>query len=692
MVSPSADTVVPVELEPVALPEFGGFKVGFAMCLNRMCPNFGQHWGTEPGSDGWTDSRYEFTDNIEDGLPAKKIVCRYCGVDHPVHAARSIRPIARHFLAESLPFADCVHEDCENHGRNVFEVMGGDARGRRVRVPYTKGGPHRVRCNGRRRSTGEKCDASITLGSTPPVGQRSAEKWNDTELALHLIRLGLSQTHAEGFYLTPDFFQRSRSNFGRQFRDYHAYRNASLLKPGEHGFEDSTAVVVTDVLQVSLKRFGIGPSRTQRLNVIVSVLRLKLKKKARKKAKKKGKRKKTIWFVLAAHICYLPALWPRMLKSQTRELKEQWHGSLKDMELEELGRDIRGNGRLLRRWAALHTVLDAKDSVRIEPLKQRKSQKRKDDAEGDDDATDREKVVAISPGFADGGHHGHMVKSPYAEVAHFLVVRRMLARFKRVHFYTDASYDLTRSVMVAMHDWVSSGRAHMAVVQHKKPGGKRDTVSDDGLPPMRRKKALPRAMKRMEERFAQRVAEQMEETTDTTTGEMWGEEERVRRARVAVWGQGPQGAGSEKGKFVWLAFPPDTEAYRDCRTFWLSRGPDDTFEDGRDLLIGATLQSVDSACRSLRKRINTFQRPEKAARGVSYVSSPYRVEGAMGELRTYLLMRNYCRRPGTRWANEIIPAAVLGLSDGEEIDVADLLWSFRLGVEHAAELSEWLGR
>ena len=53
----AADTVLPAELEPVALPEFGGLKVGFAMCLNRMCPNLGQHWGTEPGSDGRTDSR-----------------------------------------------------------------------------------------------------------------------------------------------------------------------------------------------------------------------------------------------------------------------------------------------------------------------------------------------------------------------------------------------------------------------------------------------------------------------------------------------------------------------------------------------------------------------------------------------------------------------------------------------------------
>ena len=418
------------------------------MCLNRMCVNFGQHYGTEPGSDGSTDSRYELTDGTEDGVPVKKIVCRYCGGERALHAARSIRPIARYFLAESLPFADCLEEDCENHGVNVFEVMGRNGRGRRLRVPYTKNGPLRVHCNGRRRSTEKRCGASITLGSKQPRGHSSPEKRKETKLALFLIRLGLSPTHANGFDLTTDFFGRCRVNFGEQFRDYHAYRNAFLLKPGEYGLEDSTAVVLTDVLQVSLKRYGTGPARTQRLNVIVSVLRLKMKVEGEEK-------EKTTWFVLAAHICYLPALWPRLPKSKRPELKALG-GLLKVLENNALEPDIEASGRhrLLRRWAALHTLLDEKSSVRVE--RPRKSRKGEDKDE--DDAPDRKTFVAVTPGTADGGHHGYMVRSPYAEVAHFLVVRRMLDRFKQVHFYMDASYDLTRSVMVAMPDWVSSGR------------------------------------------------------------------------------------------------------------------------------------------------------------------------------------------------------------------------------------------
>ena len=120
------------------------------------------------------------------------------------------------------------------------------------------------------------------------------------ELTLLLIRLGLSSTHANGFDIGTSYFQGRVKRFGALFRSYHTYRNSFLLKPGEYGLEDSTAVVLTDVLQVSLKRFGVGPARTQRLNVIVSVLRLKLKK------KEGEERERTTWFVLAAHVCYLP--------------------------------------------------------------------------------------------------------------------------------------------------------------------------------------------------------------------------------------------------------------------------------------------------------------------------------------------------------------------------------------------------
>ena len=131
-------------------------------------------------------------------------------------ARRAIHSPYRPILPRRIPpFADCLEEDCENHGVNVFEVMGRNGRGRRLRVPYTKNGPLRVHCNGRRRSTEKRCGASITLGSKQPRGHSSPEKRKETKLALFLIRLGLSPTHANGFDLTTDFFGRCPSEFRR---------------------------------------------------------------------------------------------------------------------------------------------------------------------------------------------------------------------------------------------------------------------------------------------------------------------------------------------------------------------------------------------------------------------------------------------------------------------------------------------
>ena len=49
---------LPEELAPAALPELGAFRISFAMCINRMCPNFGAQYGTEEGS--WClDPRFE---------------------------------------------------------------------------------------------------------------------------------------------------------------------------------------------------------------------------------------------------------------------------------------------------------------------------------------------------------------------------------------------------------------------------------------------------------------------------------------------------------------------------------------------------------------------------------------------------------------------------------------------------------
>ena len=58
-----------------------------------------------------------------------------------------MRPVARHFLSLSLPFADCPNEQCGNHGRNVFEHYFEEGLDKRARSRYSRlGTDHRVSC------------------------------------------------------------------------------------------------------------------------------------------------------------------------------------------------------------------------------------------------------------------------------------------------------------------------------------------------------------------------------------------------------------------------------------------------------------------------------------------------------------------------------------------------------------------
>ena len=639
-----------------------------------MCANFGVLYGSGLGP-GDVDRRYRV--NYDDDGDIANLICEYCTAKIELHSARSLRPIARHFLSESLPFADCRKEDCSNHGRNVFEVIGPKrARPRRNR-PYhinkdRNTGVERLTCNGRRKGTDQRCGASVTLGVSVIKDEDDAEHRCQIAKILALIRLGLSQTHANGIDINSDTFARSVRRFGDVFRGYHAYRNSYLLKPGWCGQEEKTAVVVTDVLQVSLKRFGNAPARTQRLNVIVSVLRLE-----------------ETYFILAAHPCYLPMRKSPTLLSDT-----------KGRPAVGLEADVEDCPALERYWAGLHTILDPVPIVRKKPKRKPKKKKKaetgvdqesegEEGEEGDEDEPKPEVHVVFGPQVADGGHLGSVMRSPYAEVAHFLVVQRLLSRYKRVFFYMDAAYDLTASAMIAMRDGVRAGRIQVAVLQHEKTGKKGSAPDRGPVSLQRREERLPIAFQEMEERFSELIDDH------SNFPEGVPEDVTDRRIRATFWRHAPQGAQSTDGKFAWLrVYPRNYYHYKNCSTLWLTRGPDESLDDGEDLLLGVTLQSVDSACRALRKRINSFKRPDKAARGVSYTSASYRAELAAGELHTHLLQRNYARRMGKRWSTRCIPAVVMGMTGGAEnaVDMESILWDFRLGVDHAMEISEWMAQ
>ena len=384
------------------LPEFGNIEFGWGMCRNTMCANFGILYGSAEGPGG-DELRYR------PRYRHKRLVgidCRSCGQYIRLYAAGAVRPLARHFLSESLPFADCPNEDCGNHGVNGFEYYGRNFGGRGR--PYRQNRAHRLTCN--------ECKTSISLGvardlsDTPDVRQRVKE-------LIHSVSQHRPVTDAFESDLGIATYYRRLLRLSARLRDYLAYRNSFLLKPGFCGQEERTARGYTDVFQLSLNKLGEGPTRSQLVNLIASVVALD-----------------RTYFILAAHLCFLP--------------------DSKAPSLLELDVDTQTVDPLERRWEGLITLLDDGPTIG--------------------------KDGELLPTLADAGHPGFLMRSPYAEVAHFLVVQRLLSRFSRTFHYTDASADLSTSALVAMRDGVRSGRVQIALFQYEQ--GKKKKRKPKGRP------------------------------------------------------------------------------------------------------------------------------------------------------------------------------------------------------------------
>lgn len=72
----------------------------------------------------------------------------------------------------------------------------------------------------------------------------------------------------------------------------------------------------------------------------------------------------------------------------------------------------------------------------------------------------------------DMGRNGLFIRSPYAELAHFLVVDKMLGRFPRVHFVMDGDKALCMAALTELRKSVLSGRVEVAAFQHDKEAGR----------------------------------------------------------------------------------------------------------------------------------------------------------------------------------------------------------------------------
>ena len=471
------------------------------------------------------------------------------------------------------------------------------------------------------------CGKSFSLGSAFGRTDTLRVRRKITSL-IHSVAMGRPVTDAIESGHNPGSYYPRVLAIGRVLRDYLAYRNALLIKPSFGDLEKQSVRVYTDVIQLSLNKLGEGPTRSQLVDVIVSAI-------------KTGERV----YILAAHACFIP-------DSKLR------------MDLHELEADSEIPDPLERRWDALITFLDEGSTL------------------SDDD-------IDAAPDLADEGFQGQLVRSPYAEVAHFLVVNRMLARFGRRYHYMDGSRVLFTSALIAMRNEARSGRVQIASFQYKK--GREAQSAFLEKPPERvdRPAALKVAFDEVEAAFSAALEQESPVGND-------GDPDP--NLAATVWRRAFVGANRKAGGWAWLKFPPDSWQYPHSRILWLTRKPRDTLEDGEYLLLGATLQPVDSAHASMRSKISSAERPQKVSVGIGFRDSYYRPDVVIAEYRVYMLYYNFLVRR-TNWLrrkkypNRAIPRAVsLGLAAKRDHKVKpnQIVWDFRLGVKHAKEISRWM--
>ena len=300
-------------------------------------------------------------------------------------------------------------------------------------------------------------------------------------------------------------------------------------------------------------------------------------------------------------------------------------------------------------------------------------------------------VATMMTSLPDLGRGGYFSAAYYAELAHFLVVGKLLARFPRVYHYMDGSRSLFSSALTAFAGDIRSGRVEVALFQHDKHYQQR-SAQGSVIPAVSRarwskwkKEQLHTAWQEMQAGFAERMG----------SGSLdWQGGATVSDEPARVFKSAFKGGYSKTGGWAWLRFPPTTRHYKDPRTLWLTWAPHKGLEEhGRELLLNSTLQPVDSAFNVLRLRARGIKRGVfRAAQGRGYLEAYVDPEVVLAELWIVLLWRNYGVRHKTR--NKIPPARLLQLMTPKESvpDLVRLAWEFQLGVEHARRITQWVIR
>ena len=296
-------------------------------------------------------------------------------------------------------------------------------------------------------------------------------------------------------------------------------------------------------------------------------------------------------------------------------------------------------------------------------------------------------VKDIKKGLPNIGRHGFFTVPYYTELAHFLVVRKMLSRFRSVHHVMDGSTALYSAALTAMAKDVRDRRVELVLFQHDEEGNAGETAGVPAGGSIRDeetlKARLDSAWKEMEVRLDEQIEESQPELLDDSNG---------RRKVARLFKSAFRGAYSNVGRWAWLTFPPDGRQYHKARVLWLTWMPGKSYEDtGRELLWRSTLYPVDSAANFLRQRVRSFQRPvARAQPGRGYLHNYLEPRIAQAELWIVLLWRNFGLR--VRTTTPVPPAEGMRLAKPSQAqpDLLHEAWTFRLGATCADRMSRWL--
>ena len=562
--------------------------------------------------------------NLSDGkvridTAAGRVRCVACGQSFRLHSNRAIRRIARRFLAWSLPFADCPNAECANHGVNLFERH---AAGQRPsQRPYRRAGAGRAQCRA--------CGADFLLGSPLRVHRSGNGRRSNPQAKAVMARViqGAMDDRSVGRTMRAagigeDAYYTHLRSAGGRLRDYLAWRNAALLGP-RFAKGDGAVRVYTDTMEASLWRWG-DVRRFQPMSIPVSVIELP--------------RDRT-YYVLAAH----PGFLPESRAAHTRMLLE-------------ILRTERRTPRHASPWDGLE-----------HPLR----------VDGGKSAEDQFKAL---PNI---GLHGLYVVPQYAELAHLLVVRKLLSRFPKVFHYMDGSKSQAGAAMTALAEEVRAGRWEIAQVQSPE-----DRTAKPETPRMSWTKGVESKLRARVDGEWEALRERWEEKRAGASSLL----EADPKLDAKLFRSAFQGAHSKSGGWAWLRHPPPGPRFHGERTLWLTQRPDSSYgEVGRELLWAASKLPVDRVHSHLRDDVRAFERSSfRAGPGRSYRDASKDPRNVLAELWIALLQRNFGPRLRARGGEPRAKAMGLARRNEPPLDLGALAWDFRLDFSHAERIGKWL--